>query len=497
MSDIANYIKAYIAKSGASFDEVKGKLKEFQGTFRNDNTRGHNLDCIFKVEEDTNLSSDEFLKIVKTASPSGLSEFNEDDIQMFLDLIDKNDDGYYSADELGQFALKGSNIICSQSIWNGILCGDLKESDVLELESDSDVSGTVDDGETTVGESTGTGTTVGAGIEDTTTVDENVEEATDTEAETDEDTPSYTNSEISKLKEKINSALSGVSVGSAYTCPEDIISHWEKTGKITEEMADILRVEYTEYDEEDENTITQIMNVDGVSRIEAIEIAEKQGLLKDPISSPNDSLKDIEKSQGDYVINVDRYAKDLHDAFGGHLDGTDEDTLISILEDEDISDDDFVAIIKKYEELYGVDNDSKGFVTMIEKETSNTDSGLEDRLTKKLADRLISAAMNGNEDAIDMLCKEIYSGTAGQNNTANKFLETVFGDNSQLSDKLIAKIAERYSVVNSGRDLINDIKKDYDGINLFGWHPWSDLFGYGEADKFIANIKEAQRKYAK
>ncbi len=507
-SQIASYIKAYMKKSGASFDEVKGKLEKFQKTFRNDNT--NNLASIFEVKDDTNLSVDEFEQIIKCASSTGLSEFSQDDIQMFLDLVDIDDDGYYSADELGQLAYE-DNVISSQSIWNGILCGHVKEADVLTFDENGagttvggDNGGTTvggDSGGTTVGgDSGGTtvggddgGTTVGGDDGDITVGGDNGDTTVgaddgDTTVGGDETVPPsdgdydyyYTDSEISELKNKIDKILSDG--GDAYKCPEDVISHWIETGDINEEIADELRSEYTRYNEDDEKTITQIMNVDNLTRAEAIKVCKEKNLLKDsPISDSNTSPEVTDTS----AINVDQYVEDLHDAMEGFA-HTDESELKSIIINSNISDDEFVEIVKAYEKKYGLDTtDGRGLVTMLEKETS---IGLQTDLTTALANRLAKAAMNGNEDAIDLICKEVYSGTAGQKCTANDFLETIFLS-GVLSDDIIAKIADKYSTVNSGRDIIDDIKADYDGLGS----AWGYIFGYGKGGDMISKIKEARR----
>ena len=184
------------------------------------------------------------------------------------------------------------------------------------------------------------------------------------------------------------------------------------------------------------------------------------------------------------TVNINECVEQLYRAMNGA--GTDEDTLRSILDDPNISDDDFVEIVAAFEAKYGIDSAHKeSLVTWIENDESLQS---QTEFTSKLASRLLRAAENGNEQAIDVICKETYGGTAGQLGTADDFLAVIFNDNT--SSKVISKISQRYSIVNSGRNLLKDIKNDYDG--LFGIGGWFNDYG-SIGNGIVAAINKASR----
>ena len=144
------------------------------------------------------------------------------------------------------------------------------------------------------------------------------------------------------------------------------------------------------------------------------------------------------------------YADELYQATAGRL-GTDDEQFESILNNEDLSAEDFVKIIAIYNEKYG------SFIQDVEGDFSGEK---QDTIMNKIADKLIEAAENGDEEAITLLCQEFYNGTAGMNGTADEFIGRIM---STASDEVLAKMLEQYAEVNDGADIITDIKKDFSG----------------------------------
>ncbi len=396
MSEIASFIKAYMKKNGVSLSEVKSKLEEFQKSFRNDNT--NNLATIFEFNEDTNLSEDEFKQIIISASSTGLSEFSEEDIQMFLDLADINDDGNFSADELGQFAY--SNVISSQSIWNGILCGEVTESDVTDLESDSG-----DDNDTTTGSA-----------DTDTKVDEN----------DDGDIEDTENTNLDKIRKQIDDVLS---LGGRFKTPEDVISFLFDEGKITEDEAKLLRAEYAQYNDEDEATIESYQMLLGLSKQEAIEKAEEDGVLTgDPIvSTSTEEIHDLNE------MAIDSICSDLSDSLDfwfGNGKKAEE-----IFQDDSLTPNDWVNILDSFKKT----ND-KNLIRVID-DLYLGDFGLKDMYTDILVDNLLEAAKNGNEKAYQVLADCLYDGMEGTG-TFDPFYQSFF---EKIDNETLYKVIQNFN----------------------------------------------------
>ena len=125
----------------------------------------------------------------------------------------------------------------------------------------------------------------------------------------------------------------------------------------------------------------------------------------------------------------------------------------SVLNNSDLTSEDFVKIISAYNEKYG------SFIQDVEDDFSGKK---QDTIMNKIADELIEAAKNGNDEAITLLCKEFYNSTAGMNGTVDEFIERIM---STASDDVLAKIIENYSEVNEGSDIFLDVSNDFSGKN--------------------------------
>lgn len=270
-----------------------------------------------------------------------------------------------------------------------------------------------------------------------------------------------------------------------YKSPEDVISYLLSSGTIDDKMADALRASYTTYSKEDETSIASHLKLmresnPDATRADAIAELEAAGAISAPITDASTPLSET-KVNNQVNVDVDKYVELLHDAMDGL--GTDEDMLENILINslDKLSDADFVAIVSAYENKYGMGAGKKGLVTQIESDTSGD---LQARLTRALGLRLASAANNGVNGAAEILAYEAYSGTAGQNCTANDFLEAIFADPASggLSDEAVAKLSKAYKSI-FGHKLQDDIKGDYGGfLNWRNWLPGKhNASGEGQA----------------
>ena len=166
-------------------------------------------------------------------------------------------------------------------------------------------------------------------------------------------------------------------------------------------------------------------------------------------------LESIKKRLGkDEDKKINKYAADLNSAINGLF--VDKEELKSILSDDEISDEQFAKIIKEYEKKYGMDGNKKlSILTQIN--GSITAIGSKEEINQIIAKRLAKAAETENQDAIDIMCKELYHATSGIG-TAEEFLETAI---DEMSEKTLAKIIKRYREINKGKQLIDDIDSDY------------------------------------
>ena len=148
--------------------------------------------------------------------------------------------------------------------------------------------------------------------------------------------------------------------------------------------------------------------------------------------------------------SVDILTEELYDATAGQL-GTDEQQVETIINNDNLSSEDFVKIVASYMEKNG------SLVQDIEADFSGE---MQDELMNKIADKLLDAAANGSDDAIKLLCQEFYNGTAGMNGTTDEFIDRIM---STASDEVLAKIIEQYPKINEGSDIFTDIKNDFSG----------------------------------
>lgn len=254
------------------------------------------------------------------------------------------------------------------------------------------------------------------------------------------------NNELTKLKNLINKTIQ-LSNEDKYETPEDVISDWLKDGIINEEQANKLRNSYTVYSDKDESLINlkleaaQVNNPD-VTRDEIIEKLIQSGDISVPKESSSNKITE-EK------INVDAktISNTLFSAMKGL--GTKNAQVEEILTNENLSSADLVEIIKQYNQDYG---------SLIHKINDDFSGKKQDEYEEKLAKVLIEQVKEGNEDALNLLCKEFYNSTAGMLGTCDEFIAAIF---ENAGDEVLARLARKYSEINPGQNIQDDIKGDF------------------------------------
>lgn len=144
------------------------------------------------------------------------------------------------------------------------------------------------------------------------------------------------------------------------------------------------------------------------------------------------------------------YAEQLYDATEARW-GTDDEQVASILENPDLNSADIAKIVYAYNEAHGsivnaIDGDFSGKVNV--------------KYQELIADSLLELAENGDEKALETLCKEFYNATEGKLGTSDPFIERIF---EKASDDILAKLALKYGEVNNGADIFKAIKGDFSG----------------------------------
>lgn len=469
--DINSLISNYVEKNGGDVTSIKKTVENLAYDIK---------DCYSIFEYGDEATQEEFMDFISEAAGRSDDSFKKD-VDLLFDILDSDGNGELSNDELQEFTRRsGSNAgeVQGWSLYNNLI---KVKTDKSSSASTNASSGNTDSTSNVTSSDTGssvsstdTDTSVSSTATDSTssstTTDENVSESTSSSSSS---TTNYDFSDPSSAKNFLNNFID-----EDHKTYEEAISYLLEIGGISQEDAESIRTALTQgsLSSKDQAKVDALLAANpDMTEAEAI---EKLGLKS---SDDNSVLNEAAYKE----INAEEYADQLYKAMDGL--GTDEAALKSIINDDQISDADFVKIVEAYEQKYG--KNGQGLITRIEQDTSGS---LQTELTSKIGQRLIKAAENGDEKAIDVICKEIYSGTAAQMNTANDFLDAIFATENE---DVLYNINDRYSKVNSGHDLITDIKKDHGGIlkwrNWFGWK--ADASGNGQ--NYIDKINSAVRHH--
>ena len=243
--------------------------------------------------------------------------------------------------------------------------------------------------------------------------------------------------------------------------PAKVIDWLLSEGIITDEQSELLKEAFISYTDKEEKQIEALVAT-GLTREEAIEKLKNSGKIAD-----GSSTLDTESHSTISDTDAQIYASQLHDAMKGGIFGglgTDDEQFASIMNNDNLTADDWVKIISEYNK-----KDSSSFIQDVNADFSGE---TQDKYQAKIAEVLLEAAENGNSEAIDLLCKEMHNATGGMSGTADEFIDAILKSGK---DDIIAKIARRYKE-QTNTDIFKDIKGD---------------FSFGTEDEYLEIINNA------
>lgn len=167
------------------------------------------------------------------------------------------------------------------------------------------------------------------------------------------------------------------------------------------------------------------------------------------------SLDDFEMQE-----KYDEISSQLYSATAGRL-GTDKEKFYKILNDENLTGDDWANIIQTYENIYNrnliddVDSDFSGI----------TESNVRNEIMKKITSKLLESIESGSDFALEIAFSELYASLKQTTNMGGKeVLDSNKADEFAINllsgdDKINAMILSKYSQI-TGSNLIEDIQKN-------------------------------------
>lgn len=394
---------------------------------------GQAENSIFTLDENTEMTYEQFLEMMSDASQISVANLNQEEMEMLFNILNSSgDDNVLSYDELKILA-KG-NEISDFSMWMAI--AGISDEEVNKKSSDSSSTGTTG--------TTGTNGTTWSGPKFT------------EEGKYDFSDPATSVYYIDLMREEGDES------------PKDVADRLLKNGDISEEEYAKIKSSYYNLTSEQQAKVEAKMKQKGITFEEAIKELgfEDSNTFDKPFPMDSDE--------------VGSKADKIYDAMSGA--GTDEKSLKDVLNDPDISDADFVEVMKDYLG-FGADGIAKGsLIQHLDSDLSAWSTDMTEQEAMELVgERLLNEAMKGNQDAIDIICLELMNGTSGMNGTAEHFVNYIF---ENASPEMLAKIVERYPQVNPGKTLAGDIKGD------FSWA--SGIFGSGHSQNwYLDKINEA------
>ncbi len=497
--DFNEALKNYFANNPNAVNQqqaIKDALDNIAEGIDNDGTYSNDLVSIWD-DPSVAMNHDVFKQKMEMITNGNVTDADIDMLWNILDMEDEygNSDGILSADELGM--ITGSDGKVSRfSIWNGIYA---KGDDIDNIASDY------------VATAGPTGTSGATGS--TSPTSPTASTAPSTPSSTTPTTPStkYTNSvsndQIAQWADVIKNAVIASDTDNFKT-PSDVIDYWISSGNGPASFKDAvnngfdvseLKASYNQYKQEDENKISALLIASpDMSRYDAIAYLEGQGALDKPIVTADTPLD----AQGNPDVPgwtppttpapttnptapstpttppssnltdaaLDLAAKEIHDTIEGC--GSDMDALYKIISDPNYSDEDIAAIIARWETKYG--KKGEHLIEYIDDQWANSD-----KVQKAIAQRLCGAAQNGNPEAIEMLAKQIKSGTDETSGTADAFVDEVFKQLKGDPDTLL-------EVCNAYEGGHNAMIKHIENDNLNFWGNPND-----HAKDLVKQIKDA------
>ena len=223
------------------------------------------------------------------------------------------------------------------------------------------------------------------------------------------------------------------------------ITQLDESIKTTEENIAKTKETY-KADKNKANDIIGYAAVDGYIKIgeDSAQTDENGSLVfnEEKIEGTKASIDDTQAQQ---------YADKLFESMDGW--GTDEKAFNEMLNDPNLTDDDWVKIISIYNQKYG---NKKSFIQAIDGDFSGKElNSIQDTISKKL----LNAAKTGNLEAIKVLSEEFYNATAGMMGTCDEFIASVM---KNADDETLAKLMTEYKN-NTGSEIYKDIESDFSG----------------------------------
>lgn len=471
--NINSLIAKYLTNNNeADFERVSSSIADLTTAFNYQDRYKEMFDnSIFTIDED--ISQEKFLDIMSQATGKDASEI-EEDVNVLFSVLDNDEngaDGSLSASEFKTFLGSDAENVRGFDIWNKLM--NINEDEITsainQIKSDSETQesgennasgeseATTDSGTTTetgaagrsseTDESTDVGEAQGADEVDDTDGNETVDESSETDdsGNNNENNGKYDFTNKSEARKFVETFIDDDKLKT----PEKVINWLLSIGSVTEEEADLLKRAYANYSDEDQAKIDALMK-QGLTYEEAVEELTSSGIISSDNSDLTETVQKPETTISETAAKL--YAENLYDSMKGGIFGglgTDDEQFNSIFYNDDLTPDDWVLIINNYNNSYG------SFIKDVDGDFYDT---AQDDIQTKIADRLLEAAENGNENAVMLLCSEIYNGTAGISfGTADEFVTRVF---DKASDKVLTEIVQNYNNVNNSI-LLTDIKNDF------------------------------------
>lgn len=431
MSNMDTLVSSYLSSGNAKYSQA-----EIIAAINNLNsaTTGHHAseDNIFNFGSNfSNMSEDQFLDMMRTATSSNGNL--DSDIAILYEIMNTDGEAGLSGNEID--ALFGSGTSSSGISIFDVWKKTFVSSDNITITTTVNGSDDDDDDTPVGGDSDGDDTPVGG----------------DDDGDGDGDgtsTPTYTGkpSDFSNVNNwnSVISYINGfvVSGSSSLDTPEKVIQYLLDNNHLTEEEAKYARNAFI-YDSQEDSVKQSIAQYLGIGT-DFDEIISLLGIDKNDTTLTETPYENKSKLKAGEAKGI---ADDLKDSISGvNLFGYGHGAFTAILDRSDLNADDWVEIIAAYDGNFIGDVNGESWW------------GSQKEIEETIAKKLLEAAKNGNDKAIEVLCKQIHNGTAEILGTANEFVDYIL---EHADKEVLAKIKVMYPDVNNNDTLIGDIKGDY------------------------------------
>ncbi len=449
-SDFSNYANSFLKNnSNYTSSSLKGELSQIANELYN---RGRSITSIYTIDENTQMNKGDFTSLFAFATDNNIDEVNSDQVDLLYDILDYDQDGNLSYDELSVFA-DASGEITDFNMWQVVLNYSAGEYDKVETSSSTAANGSAEtsastatsgstatdgssSGSSNANSSTGTENSTPAGTTGTqnTSETEETEETENNEDDTDSDDNLANNtstsldlSDVNSIKSYVNQFINGTN-----NTPGKVIDWLVESEIISKSDADVMRKAFYDFSDEEYSMIQTFM-ANGKTFDEAVELLQKGGYVGEASSTLDKQVKVSSLSDAEIAA----YADKLYNSMA--IWGTKANDFNSVF-NSNMPEEDLVAVLSYYNETYG------SFLQDVEHDFTALTG--QNKIMKKYAEILRHQIEAGNEQALDLMCNELYS--ALNENNSFKFILTAFFNDGQfgadnlIDEKLIAKMSQRY-----------------------------------------------------